>query len=104
MTTVTVHLPDRVAANVRQLMGREQITQRTICRWLGLTQGTVSKKCSGTQPFTVAELEVLADRFGVQAHQFLMPVMDDLPPLGTVTREYGDDWPVIVQCDYDLAA
>lgn len=80
-------------------MGRDRVTQRAICQWLGLTQGTVSKKCSGTQPFSVAELEVLAGRFGVQPHQLLMPVMDDLPPLRTVTHGYVAGRPL-----YALAA
>ena len=39
MTTATVHLTDQVAANVRQLMGRDRIPQRTICQCAPTTAG-----------------------------------------------------------------
>lgn len=54
-----------VAAEVRSLMGRHRVSGNRLAVMTGLTQSSMSRRLAGTYPFTVDELEVIADAFGV---------------------------------------
>lgn len=56
---------DRVAENVRALMGRRKINQSALAKVLDLSQPSVSRRVSGLQAFTTDELIQLARIFDV---------------------------------------
>ena len=53
------------AANVRRQRRSLDLTQRQIADTLGIDQSSVSLKERGRVPFTLDQLEALADLFGV---------------------------------------
>src|SRR4029077_11575110 len=54
-----------VAEEVRALMGRHQVSGNRLAVMTGMTQSSMSRRLAGLYPFTVDELEVIADAFGV---------------------------------------
>lgn len=60
-------LSTQVAANVRAEMARQRKRQADLGEVLGLTQGAVSKRMSGTVALDVDELGKIADFLGVPA-------------------------------------
>lgn len=54
-----------VVAEVRAQMGREQIGNNQLAEMTGLTTSTMSRRMSGTQPFTVPELITVCRALGV---------------------------------------
>lgn len=65
------HLTSRVAAEVRALMGRHNVTQMQLTAVLGVSQTGVSKRLRGLTPFDVNEIEALADYFGLDPAELL---------------------------------
>jgi transcriptional regulator with XRE-family HTH domain len=60
-----------VADNVRAEAARARFTQGRIAELLGVSQQAVSDRMKGRTPFTVDELALLADEFGVPLTRFL---------------------------------
>ena len=56
-------LSDQVAAEVRALMGRFDLLQADIAEALGVTQTQVSRRLRGHTPFTLSDVQLLADYF-----------------------------------------
>ncbi len=56
---------EHVAEEVRALMGRHRVSANRLAVMTGLTQSSMSRRLSGRYPFTVDELEVIAEAFGV---------------------------------------
>lgn len=67
------HISDLVSENVRALMARTRTKQQALAVALGMTQGAVSKKVNGDRPFTLDELELVADYFGVPVQSLFDP-------------------------------
>lgn len=62
---------DRVALEVKALMGRYGVTQMKLTEVLGVTQSAISRRLHGTTPFDVNEVGVLANFFGVTMGELL---------------------------------
>ena len=56
---------ERVAAEVRALMGRHNVTQMQLRDVLGVSQPAISARLHGQVPFDANEIEALADFFKV---------------------------------------
>ena len=93
-------LTQRVAEEVRALMGRQRITQTRIAEVLDIPQSSVSSRLRGSTPFRLPELERLAELFGVHLAVLLgLPAPGPTPPDGTtpggperqVTRWYPQE-------------
>ncbi len=67
----TQSLTHRVATEVRAEMARQQVSQRQLCTVLKISQPQLSKRLLGTIPFDTAELDRLAEHFGVPVDRFL---------------------------------
>jgi len=65
-------LTQRVAAEVRALKGRHDVTQDQLAHVLGVAQPAVSKRLRGVTPFSLDELEKLADFFGLDGPEELL--------------------------------
>lgn len=112
MTTHTepLHVSDLVAENVRALMARTRTKQRALADALGMTQGAISKKLNGDRPFTLDEIEVIAQHFGVPLAS-LFEQSNVLPFRGlagndgarTITPEYVPTC-ALTQDDLELAS
>ena len=61
--TTQTALSDQVAAEVRALMGRFDLLQADIAEVLGVTQTQVSRRLRGHTPFTLSDVQLLADYF-----------------------------------------
>ena len=83
-------LTERVAEEVRALMGRYDVTQMQMVDVLGVSQTGVSKRLRGIIPFDANELGELAKFFDVDAAELLGAPRNPRPrPGGTeVTRGY----------------
>jgi transcriptional regulator with XRE-family HTH domain len=64
-------LTERVAAEVRALMGRYNVTQVQLTQVLGVSQTGVSKRLRGKTPFDVNEIGILADFFNVDPSELV---------------------------------
>lgn len=62
---------EQIATEIRVEMARQQKTQRDVAGWLGLPQGSVSKRLSGEFAFKAEEIAVLARMFKVPASRFI---------------------------------
>lgn len=56
---------ERVAAEVRALMGRHNVTQMQLRDVLGVSQPAISARLHGQVPFDANEIAALAEHFGV---------------------------------------
>lgn len=61
----------RVAAEVRAEMARQDVTAQSIAPAAHISPATLSRRLSGTSPFSVAELEAVAGALGVEPSDFL---------------------------------
>jgi transcriptional regulator with XRE-family HTH domain len=73
MTQMTSVLMDHAIAEIRAEMGRQRISQRQLAPKVGMAQGQLSQRLSGTVPLRINELEVIAAVLGVPVSQFLNP-------------------------------
>lgn len=62
---MSASLPQKTAAEVRAEMARQRISQSALAEQLGRTQQYVSRRIVGEVPFDVADLEKIAEFFGV---------------------------------------
>lgn len=56
---------------VRELMRRENLSQRELADALGLSQAAIYRRLAGDVDFTITQLTVTADRLGVHVHELL---------------------------------
>lgn len=64
-------LVGQVAAEVRSLAGRYNVTQERLAAVLGISQPAVSKKWRAATPFTLREIATLAEFFNVDASELV---------------------------------
>jgi len=87
MTMTAVTEPTKRTANaiarerVMTLMWRASITQTKLAPVLGMTQSTLSGKLKGKSAFTLDEILVIADMFGVSL-DYLVGKTEDPRPVG----------------------
>lgn len=62
---------DQIRANVRELLDMRRLTQAELAKRLGVSQPWVSKRLSGTTPFHIKDLDVIADVFGLSPGQLM---------------------------------
>ena len=62
---------ERIAAEVRAELGRQNKTQRQVAEQLGMTQQSLNLRLMGVRSFRAEEIAKLADVLGVPASQFL---------------------------------
>lgn len=60
-----------VAAEVRAWRGRLDMTQAQLAELLGISQAQMSQRLSSKVAFTLDELDVLAERFGISTAELL---------------------------------
>ena len=82
-------LTQRVAAEVRALKGRHDVTQEQLANVLGVAQPAVSKRLRGVTPFTLDELEKLSDFFGLDGPEELLGGQSNPRPGGPDGGERG---------------
>jgi transcriptional regulator with XRE-family HTH domain len=68
---MTQSLTQRVAAEVRAEVARQNVTQVELSRILEIAQPSVSRRLNGKFPFDTDELDKLAAAFGVPVDRFL---------------------------------
>jgi transcriptional regulator with XRE-family HTH domain len=68
---MTQSLTQRVAAEVRAEVARQNVTQFELARILEIAQPSVSRRLNGKHPFDTDELDKLAAAFGVPVDRFL---------------------------------
>ncbi len=66
MTTPTT-ATQRVADTIRAELARRRISQTVVAERLGLSQATVSRRLLGEYPFTVDEVDTIAEMLGLTA-------------------------------------
>ena len=62
---MTSSLAATVAAEIRAEMGRQQKSQEDLADVLGIARSVISLRLNGHRSFKLAEIEQLADYFGV---------------------------------------
>lgn len=67
-----------VAANVREVMGRQMLTQADMARILDLSRSGASKRWRGVTPFTLHDLGILSRRLNVPLARFMRADDEDL--------------------------
>jgi transcriptional regulator with XRE-family HTH domain len=87
-------LRDRVAEEVRAMMGRRRITGAELARAIGVPQASLQRRLAGRYPFDVDLLEVIAQHFGVPVTAFFPQsragITDDkFPTLTDVPDDLG---------------
>lgn len=84
-----VRLTDLVAAEVRAEMGRQQVTQVTLARRIGMSQQSLSERLRGKTPFTTDDLEKVSGALGVHPAVLLGGIGGSSPsPTGPFTGAY----------------
>ena len=89
-------LKERVAEEIRALAARyksEGVNQTALASVIGVSQSQISKRLRGKTPFTLTELELIAEFFGVDAAELLGAPRKPSPPgtpVGRTTRQYLD--------------
>jgi hypothetical protein len=77
MQTKRPRYSQQVAAEVRAVMARNQVSVGDVADALGLYRGTVRKRLSGDDAFDIDELAVVAAALGVSVHNLLPPIRDE---------------------------
>lgn len=65
-------LRDRVAAEARAWRARLGMSQTALAKAMGMSQAAMSDRLTGKTPFTLDELQALADTFGVDPADLLV--------------------------------
>lgn len=68
---MATQLHQRIAAEVRAEMGRQDVSQGQLAERLGTHQTAVSRKLTGRFEFTVKDIEAYAAALGVPVDQLL---------------------------------
>lgn len=80
-------LTERVAEEIRALMGRRRMTGAALARSLGRSEAWISYRLSGKQTIDLHDLEAIASALGVAPVE-LLPARDRRS--GTTTGQYSD--------------
>ena len=72
-TTSQKDLNPLIAAEVRAWLARTDMKQADLAACLGLSQSGVSHRLRGNVPFTVVELDAVAETFGITLYELLGP-------------------------------
>ena len=75
----------RVAGEVRAWKGRLRMSQAAIAALLGISQASVSDRLNGKAAFSLDELDVLADHFGIDVADLIAA------PVPTSPHREGSD-------------
>lgn len=70
---MTQTLNERVAAEVRAELGRQQLSANALAHRLGWTQPYMQRRISGTTPLDLNDLEVIARELGVAVIDLIAP-------------------------------
>jgi transcriptional regulator with XRE-family HTH domain len=71
-TALPTTLTQRVSAEIRAELGRQQMSQRRLAELLGMDPAMVSRRLIGTNySFTTTELDRIAEILGVPVERFL---------------------------------
>ncbi|HEX7277244.1 MAG TPA: helix-turn-helix domain-containing protein [Acidimicrobiales bacterium] len=62
---------ERVAGEVRALMGRHRVSQTALASVLGINQSSLSARLCGKLPFDLDELFIIAKHFNVEVTSLL---------------------------------
>lgn len=79
-------LAEQVGAEVRGLCAKFHLRQRDLAQLLNVSQGSVSLRFSGEQPFQLHEIELLADYFSTTP-QVLMGFASEPRPVRPIPPE-----------------
>ena len=77
---MTQPLPAAVAATVREVLKSRGLSQQEAAPIFGLSQQALSDRLRGRTPFTLVDLDRLADHLGITVAELLEPpasVVDD---------------------------
>lgn len=70
---MTQSLNERVAAEVRAELGRQQISANALAQRLRWTQPYMQRRISGTTPMDLNDLEAIASELGVTVTSLVAP-------------------------------
>lgn len=72
-TALTTGLTQRVAAEIRAELARQQMSQRRLAELIGMDPALVNKRLTGgvARPFTITEIDRIATALGVPAARLL---------------------------------
>lgn len=62
---------ERIAAEVRAELARQNKTQRQVAELVGMTQQALQVRLAGTRSFRAEEITLLAEKLGVPVDRFL---------------------------------
>lgn len=68
---MTQSLNDRVAAEVRAELGRQQLSVNELARRLGMSQPYLSRRMTGAVPLDLQDLEAIATELGVTVESLI---------------------------------
>lgn len=74
-------LTEAIAESVRERLTQRGIRQRDAAPVLGLSQTALSDRMRGRTPFTLQDLERLADYLGIDVAELLQPRQVDAGPV-----------------------
>lgn len=64
-------LAEQVVAEVRAELGRQSMTSKDLAKALGVSEMWTSRRLRGLTPFDIADLQRVADVFGVPVSRFV---------------------------------
>lgn len=76
-TIRVVNLALVTSANVRRMMAERRATQVDVAAVLGIRQSQVSRRLHASVPFTLHDLELLAEHFDTPAADLVTPATDE---------------------------
>lgn len=87
VTALPTTLAGQVAANIRAETGRRGLHQRDIARYLGLAPSRISERWRGITPWSLEDIDRLAELFSVRPQDLCAqvdaaPVRSDLGQTG----------------------
>jgi len=71
-----------VAAEVRAMKGRRNVTSKAIAERIGLTEMALSRRMNGTTPFSIGELQLLVRLFKCDLDELLPHLDSNQKPFG----------------------
>lgn len=80
---MTTQTESQIAEEVRALLARRKISQRSLAINMGWQQSQISRRLSGITPFTAAELVELADALEVPVETLYGRPSGQVPTLAT---------------------
>ncbi|MGO3357471.1 MAG: helix-turn-helix domain-containing protein [Bifidobacterium crudilactis] len=71
MRVTSEKFPLVTSLRLSEALDRRNMTQRQLCRGIGMYEQTLSNKIHGRRPFTVSDLSQIADYLGVSTDWLL---------------------------------